>query len=65
MQVIRKITGIHSVTFYWARHTFANTARNKGKMSMDDIGLALNHVDKEHAVTDVQIDKDWRLVDLV
>lgn len=65
MQKIQKITGIPSVTFYWARHTFANVARNKGRMSKDDIGLALNHVDEEHATTDIYIDKDWSLVDEV
>lgn len=65
MQAIQKITCVPSVTFYWARHTFANLARNKGGMSKDDIGLALNHVDEEHATTDIYIDKDWSLVDQV
>ena len=65
MGQIQKLTGIPAVTFYWARHTFANVARNKGGMSMDDIGLALNHVDEDHATTDIYVDKDWSLVDAV
>jgi hypothetical protein len=41
MQQIQRITGIPAVTYYYARHTFANVARNKGGVSIDDIGLAL------------------------
>jgi len=65
MKDLCKITGLSGITFYWARHTFANIARNKGGMHTDDIGLALNHVDEENATTDIYIDKDWSLVDLV
>ncbi|WP_069660024.1 site-specific integrase [Arcticibacter eurypsychrophilus] len=46
MLQIREITGIDFITFYWARHTFANLARNKCRMSKDDVALALNHVDE-------------------
>jgi hypothetical protein len=65
MKVIQKITGIPAVTFYWARHSFATIARNKGGITTDDIGLALNHVDEDHAVTDIYSEKDWSLVDAV
>jgi len=65
MKDLCKLIGLSGVTFYWARHTFANIARNKGGMHTDDIGLALNHVDEENSTTDIYIDKDWSLVDLV
>lgn len=41
MQKLREITEIEEITFYWARHTFANTARNACRMSKDDVALAL------------------------
>lgn len=63
MQQLREITKIPDITFYWARHTFANIARNKCKISKDDIGEALNHVDGEHKTTDIYIEKDWSIVD--
>ncbi|AYL95357.1 tyrosine-type recombinase/integrase [Mucilaginibacter celer] len=65
MKDLCKIAGLAGVTFYWARHSFANIARNKGGMHTDDIGLALNHVDEEHPTTDIYLDKDWSLADLV
>jgi len=63
MKQLREITGIPDITFYWARHTFANIARNKCRMSKDDIAEALNHVDGEHRTTDIYIEKDWSIVD--
>ncbi|MCC8409083.1 hypothetical protein LJ707_09085 [Mucilaginibacter sp. UR6-1] len=65
MKQLRKLTGIENITFYWARHTFANIARNKCKISKDDIAEALNHVDGEHRTTDIYIEKDWSIVDHV
>lgn len=65
MLQIREITGIKFITFYWARHTFANLARNKCRMSKDDVALALNHIDEGHRTTDIYIEKDWSIIDEV
>jgi integrase len=65
MEQLRKITDIADITFYWARHTFANTARNACRMSKDDVALALNHIDDGHRTTDIYIAKDWKIVDEV
>jgi integrase len=65
MKDLRRITGIDDITFYWARHTFANIARNGCRMSKDDVALALNHVDEGHRTTDICISKDWHIVDEV
>jgi integrase len=65
MQKLREITEINDITFYWARHTFANTARNACRMSKDDVALALNHIDEGHRTTDIYISKDWKIVDEV
>jgi len=62
---LRKLTGIDDITFYWARHTFANLARNACRMSKDDVALALNHIDEGHRTTDIYIAKDWKIVDEV
>ncbi len=63
MEQLRKLTGIRELTLYWARHTFANTARNDCRMSKDDVALALNHVDEGNRTTDIYIAKDWKIVD--
>lgn len=63
MKQLQKLTGIPSITFYWARHSFANIARNKCRMTKDDVSLALNHVDEGHRTTDIYIEKDWTIVD--
>lgn len=63
MEQLRKLTGIPELTLYWARHTFANTARNDCRMSKDDVALALNHVDDGNRTTDIYIAKDWKIVD--
>lgn len=65
MKDLRKMTGIDDITFYWARHTFANTARNACRMSKDDVALALNHIDEGHRTTDIYISKNWKIVDEV
>ena len=60
-----EITGIQDITFYWARHSFANLARNSCRMVKDDVSLALNHVDEGHRTADIYIAKDWKIVDEV
>ena len=51
------------VTCYYARHSWATIARNNCRISMDDIAMALNHVDNTHAITDIYIKKDWLIID--
>jgi len=64
MKQMRNIAGLSfPVTFYWARHSFATIARNQCGFSKDDIAEALNHVDSEHRVTDIYIEKSWDRVD--
>lgn len=70
MKVIRKTLKLQSsvldeVTFYWARHTFGTWARNKCGVDKSDVGETLNHVEKGHKTTDIYIEKDWSIVDLV
>ncbi|WP_313491387.1 site-specific integrase [Sphingobacterium multivorum] len=60
---LRNLTGIKNLTLYWARHTFASTARNRCRLNKDDVSLALNHVDEGNRVTDIYIEKDWKIVD--
>jgi integrase len=63
MKELRDITGIPNITFYYARHTFANTARNACRVSKDDLDLTLNHVDQRHRVLDIYLEKDWSIID--
>jgi len=52
-------------TFYWARHSFGNIARNVCRFSVDDVALSLNHIDSYHKTTDIYLEKDWRIIDEV
>lgn len=65
MKDLRERTGISEITYYWARHSFANCARNDCRFGKDDIALALNHVDNGYRTTDIYISKDWSIVDEV
>lgn len=62
---LSKITGIPEIGYYWARGSFATIARNKCKISKDDIALALNHIDEGNKITDIYIEKDWSIIDNV
>jgi len=55
--------GIPGLTTYYARFTFATIARNECSVSVDDISMALNHVDQALKITDGYIKKDWSIVD--
>jgi len=59
------IERLPEITFYWARHSFGNIARNKCRKSKDDVALALNHVDNYHKTVDIYLDKDWVIIDEV
>lgn len=63
MVEVCKGISVYGITFYWARHTVGNLARNKCRMSKDDVALALNHVDQGRKITDIYVDKDWGIVD--
>lgn len=63
MRELCKQIDAEGITYYWARHTVGNLARNKCRMSKDDVALALNHVDQGRKVTDIYVDKDWSIID--
>lgn len=65
LKVIGEAIGVPDLSFYWARHTFGNLARNKCRKSKDDVALALNHVDHGRRTTDIYLEKDWKIVDEV
>ncbi|UOE47947.1 site-specific integrase [Mucilaginibacter sp. SMC90] len=65
---MRKIiadSNLPEVTYYWARSVFATWARNKCRISKDDVAMALNHIDENRKTTDIYITKDWKIVDEV
>lgn len=65
MKAVCRLTGLTGVTYYYARHTFATTARNFCGVSPYDIGQALNHIDDGTRITDIYLEKDWKIVDNV
>jgi hypothetical protein len=65
LKVIGIAIGVPDLSFYWARHSFGNLARNKCRRSKDDVALALNHVDHGRRITDIYLEKDWAIIDEV
>jgi integrase len=65
MRQISILTEIPGLTYYSARHTFGNLARNKCRLPKDDVAQALNHVDHGRKTTDIYLEKDWTIVDEV
>jgi hypothetical protein len=57
MKVVSGLIENPGVTFYWARHSFGNLARNTCRKSKDDVALALNHVDHGRRTTDIYLEK--------
>lgn len=55
--------GVDGLQFYAARHTWATIAANDAGIDKYTVHTALNHVDKQMAVTDMYIKKDWRPID--
>jgi len=53
--------GWERVTFYSARHTWATLALNRCGVDNYTVHGALNHIDKETAITDIYIAKDYSL----
>lgn len=52
-----------NITSYYARHSWATLARNTCRVPLEDINLALNHVDSSMKITDIYITKDFSLID--
>jgi len=50
------------ISFYTARHTWATIARNDLGIDKGTINDALVHVDRDMAITDLYIKKDYRLI---
>jgi hypothetical protein len=51
------------LTYYFARYTWINIARNDCRISKDDVGMAINHADNNHKTTDIYLVKDWKIID--
>lgn len=54
---------IAPLTHYVARHTWATIARNDCNISMDDIGMALNHANNTSKTTDIYVAPDYSRID--
>ncbi len=54
--------GTANLQFYAARHSWATIARNDLETGKDIINEALNHIDRDMAVTDLYIKKDFSAI---
>lgn len=62
IDVLRRDLKLPDLTFYVARHSFATIARNKARISKDDISVCLTH-ESGNSMTDTYIDIDFSIVD--
>ncbi len=62
LKEVGKKIGLPGLQFYAARHSWATIARNDLEISKDIINDALNHIDKNMAITDVYIKKDFSAI---
>ena len=60
---LREICVYDELTMHWTRHSFATIAHNKCRHSFNDIAVPLNHIDNGHKTRDINIEKDWQIVD--
>lgn len=56
---------MQKVTIYVARHSWATIARNKCKVSKDDVNISLNHKEQDKGLrtTDIYIRPDYSIID--
>lgn len=60
---LRKLSGIHDLDFYSARHSWATIAINDVGIDKYTVHEALNHADQSMRITDVYIRKSFRHID--
>lgn len=63
LKEVAEMLRIPNLTFYYARHTFGDSARNLCRFSKDDVGLAMNHIDQTRRTTDKYISPNWSIID--
>lgn len=59
LKVVGERIGVPNLQFYSARHSWATIARNDLNIDKYTINEALNHVDRDMAITDLYIRKDF------
>ena len=62
LKTIRDDLKLKDFTFYSFRHSWATIARNELKIEKSIIHESLNHVDRDTAIDDIYIKKDFRLI---
>lgn len=60
---LRRLSGIHDLDFYSARHSWATIAINDVGIDKYTVHEALNHADQSMRITDVYIRKSFRHID--
>ena len=58
LKKLGKELGINSLTFYYARHSWASLASNECNIPIEVVGMALGHSDSK-VITNIYIKKDW------
>lgn len=65
LESLCKKAKMQKVTIYVARHSWATIARNKCKVSKDDVNISLNHKEQDKGLrtTDIYIRPDYSIID--
>lgn len=62
LKQVGEALGVEDLEFYAARHSWATIARNEVGIDKFTVHEALNHVDRDMAVTDIYIKKDFSAI---
>lgn len=62
LKQVGEALGVEDLEFYAARHSWATIARNEVGIDKFTVHEALNHVDRDMAVTDIYIKKDFTAI---
>jgi len=61
LKEIGKLIGVDDLEYYAARHSWATLAVNKVGIDKYTVHAALNHIDEAMKITDIYIEKDFRM----
>ena len=61
LKEIGKLIGVDDLEYYAARHSWATLAVNKVGIDKYTVHAALNHIDEAMKITDIYIERDFRM----
>jgi len=61
LKQVGKVLHLEDLEFYAARHSWATIAVNKAGVDKYAVHSALNHIDEKMKITDIYIERDFKM----